>query len=103
MSETDDQEQVKRILLVGESPDYCGVVLVTDPGTAQRNVLVFPPEAALCLAEVLRFPLAVEALAKALETIAHEQVQKASAVREPSEAKIVAMIVDRDKPVRLDS
>ena len=93
----------KSDIIVGESPDYYGVVLITDPHLAERNVMILSPEAALCLCGILRKPSAVVTLAVELQKAAESQLRKGRQACESREVNMLALSVQREKPSRLDS
>jgi hypothetical protein len=96
------KEDIKSRLWTGESPDYYGVVVITDPTTPQRNVMILTPDAALCLADILRVPASVVALEAELRKAALSQQGKSVQACD-REVNMLALSVQREKPTRLDS
>ena len=101
MNESQKQDTKSR-LWTGESPDYYGVVIVTDPTTPQRNVIILTPDAALCLADILRVPSSVLALEAELRKAALSQQGKSVHACD-REVNMLALTTNREKPSRLDS
>jgi hypothetical protein len=101
MNENQKPKEKSRLWTI-DSPDYYGVVVVTNPYDQNRDVLIVPPDAALCIADILRDPSAVVAFEAQLRQIALSQRGKSVAVCE-REVNMLALTVDREKPSRLDS